>query len=87
MARGANLAGKAINITKTTAPHGLSYTLTSHYSIPHGHAVALISGIFFCINEANSDDLTDPSGKIFFLQRAKALYAMFGCSDASPNFS
>lgn len=37
----ANLAGHAINITTTTAPHAMSYMLTSLYGIPHGHAVAL----------------------------------------------
>lgn len=38
---GANLAGQAINITRTTAPHAMSYTLTSKFGYPHGHAVAL----------------------------------------------
>lgn len=37
----ANLAGRAIHISRTTAPHALSYGLTSQYKIPHGHAVAL----------------------------------------------
>lgn len=46
----ANLAGRAINITKTTAPHALSYTFTSHYGYPHGHAVALTFPYFFEIN-------------------------------------
>ena len=36
-----NLAGRAINITATTAPHAMSYKLTSMYKLPHGHAVAL----------------------------------------------
>lgn len=36
-----NLAGKAINITTTTAPHAMSYKITSYYGLPHGHAVAL----------------------------------------------
>lgn len=36
-----NYAGRAINLTKTTAPHAMSYKLTSLYGIPHGHAVAL----------------------------------------------
>jgi alcohol dehydrogenase class IV len=35
------LAGKAINISKTTASHAISYPLTSLYSIPHGIAVYL----------------------------------------------
>lgn len=36
-----NLAGRAINITKTTAPHAMSYKMTTLFKIPHGHAVAL----------------------------------------------
>ena len=36
-----NLSGKAINITRTTAPHAMSYKLTSLYNISHGHAVSL----------------------------------------------
>lgn len=45
--RAANYAGRAINISKTTAPHALSYTITSLYGLPHGHAVALTLGAFF----------------------------------------
>lgn len=41
LALGANLAGRAINITKTTAPHALSYGFTKALGLPHGHAVAL----------------------------------------------
>lgn len=37
----ANLAGKAINITQTTAAHAMSYKLTSLYGVPHGIAVAV----------------------------------------------
>lgn len=37
----ANLSGQAINITQTTAPHAMSYKLTSMYGLPHGHAVAI----------------------------------------------
>lgn len=36
-----NIAGKAINITTTTAPHAMSYKLTTLYGLPHGHAVAI----------------------------------------------
>lgn len=36
-----NLAGQAINITKTTAAHAMCYKLTTLLSIPHGHAVML----------------------------------------------
>ena len=50
MMEGANLAGKAINITRTTAPHAMSYTLTSKYGYPHGHAVALTFPYFAKLN-------------------------------------
>lgn len=47
MAKASHLAGKAINISRTTAAHALSYKITSRYGIPHGHAVALsIAGLF-----------------------------------------
>lgn len=36
-----NLAGRAINITATTAAHAMSYKVTTLYKIPHGHAVAV----------------------------------------------
>lgn len=35
------LAGMAINISKTTAPHAWSYGFTSELGVPHGHAVWL----------------------------------------------
>lgn len=41
VARGAHLAGQAISITRTTAPHAFSYPFSAHYGYPHGHAVAL----------------------------------------------
>lgn len=37
----ANYAGRAINITATTAAHAMSYKITSMYKFPHGHAVAV----------------------------------------------
>lgn len=36
-----NYAGRAINITKTTAAHAMCYKLTTTLKIPHGHAVML----------------------------------------------
>jgi len=63
MSRASNLAGKAIAITRTTGPHALSYALTAHYGVPHGHAVALFLPYFFRYNlEVSADDCTDPRG-------------------------
>ena len=47
MSIGANLAGKAINISKTTVPHAVSYPFTSLYGISHGHSVSLFFEKFF----------------------------------------
>jgi alcohol dehydrogenase class IV len=41
LARGAALAGAAINESRTTAAHGLSYALTAEHGITHGAAVGL----------------------------------------------
>jgi alcohol dehydrogenase class IV len=41
IALGSYLAGKAINISKTTASHALSYAITKLYNIPHGQAVSI----------------------------------------------
>ena len=49
----ANLAGKAISISKTTAPHAVSYPFTSLYNISHGHAVSLTLEKFLKFNFIN----------------------------------
>lgn len=46
-----HLAGKAINITRTTGPHALSYFLTSTYQVLHGQAVAIFLPVFFMYNK------------------------------------
>lgn len=50
VSEGSYWAGRAINITKTTAPHAFSYPFTTHYGYPHGHAVALTFPYFFELN-------------------------------------
>ena len=55
MCIGANLAGKAINISKTTASHAISYPFTSHFGINHGHAVSLTLNKFLKFNYLNAN--------------------------------
>lgn len=63
MASAAHYAGRAINITRTTAAHALSYTLTSYYHIPHGHAVAVTLPAFFQFNgSVTEDNCVHPEG-------------------------
>ena len=40
MMQAANYSGRAINITRTSICHAISYPLTFHYGIPHGIACA-----------------------------------------------
>jgi len=73
MSIASNLAGKAISISKTTAPHATSYPFTSLFDISHGHAVGLFFERFFKFNFDNLDksettfDLTKRFDLIFKL--------------------
>lgn len=63
--RGAYLAGKAINIAKTTAAHALSYYFSINHNIKHGHAVALTIGNVYDYNYNKSLGVKDNRNKIF----------------------
>ena len=47
-------AGRAIDISRTTAAHAFSYYLTSHYGIPHGHAVYMVFE-YICRNNTHPE--------------------------------
>ena len=83
MSLAANLAGKAINISKTTAAHAVSYPITKFLGIPHGHAVALTLGSFFVINSHYSESqLNDSRGIQYFDNISKELLNLFDCSES-----
>ena len=84
MARAAHLSGKAINITKTTAPHAISYPLTSHFDIPHGHAVALLLAPMLVFNsEATESDVVDLRGVDYVKSTIEDICHLLGCRTAS----
>ena len=84
MSKAAHLAGRAINVSRTTGPHALSYALTAHYGIRHGHAVALTLGEFFVFNRGVSDrDVTDARGAGYVRGAIDDLAAQMGCRDAA----
>lgn len=59
----ANYAGRAINITATTAAHAMSYKLSSLYGLPHGHAVAIsMQQVWKYMNNNNKTCCVDPRG-------------------------
>lgn len=63
MLKAANIAGKAINITQTTAGHAMCYKLTSLYGISHGHAAALCVSKLWPYMMNNTDKCIDIRGK------------------------
>lgn len=64
----ANLAGRAINLTKTSAPHAMSYKLTSLYGLPHGHAVALCLPEVWEYMLCHLEHCVDPRGSRYLRQ-------------------
>lgn len=84
MALASNLSGRAINLTKTTAPHALSYEITQTLNIPHGHAVALTLGRFFIINEYNKN--IQVRKKKLFKEIMNGLYKILGVQNAEQAF-
>ncbi|MBT8036560.1 MAG: phosphonoacetaldehyde reductase [Verrucomicrobiae bacterium] len=80
MAKASHLAGKAINITKTTAPHAVSYALTSFYGLQHGHAVGLLVPEFLKYNAAvTEDDCLDHRGKGWVQEQLMDISHRLGC--------
>ena len=70
MSIAANLSGKAISISKTTAPHALSYPFTAYFNIPHGHAVSLTLNEFLKFNYDNYKN----SVSVFLKKRFKLIF-------------
>lgn len=83
MAEAAHLAGRAIDVTRTTAAHALSYGLTWHHGVPHGHAVALTLGRLLEYNAGVVEaDCVDPRGPAHVRHTLDALCRLLG--GASP---
>jgi alcohol dehydrogenase len=78
MSIAANLSGKAINISKTTAAHAISYPISTYFNVPHGHAVGLLLGCFFEIN-ANFDlhSINDSRGPSYLKNTMLRLFELF----------
>ena len=81
MSLAANFAGKAINITKTTACHAISYPITSFFNVPHGHAVALSLPSMIVFNsEVSRKDILDPRGIKYVKKTMKEIISMIGAT-------
>ena len=81
MSEAAYYAGKAINISKTTAAHALSYSLTAHFGVAHGHAVFLaLPQVFKFNSEVVSSDVVDERGVDYVKETMHELVALLGCT-------
>lgn len=78
MSIAANLSGKAISISKTTAPHALSYPFTSHFGIPHGHAVSLTLNEFL---KFNYDNYKKSVSKFDLKKRFRTIFKLANVTD------
>lgn len=82
MSRSAHYAGRAINISKTTAPHALSYSMTSCFGVPHGQAVGLTLGEFIIFNSLVSNaDVADPRGEKHVRETINHICSLLSASD------
>ncbi len=77
---GAHQAGKAINLTKTTAPHAVSYALTTQFGVAHGEAVSMVLPAIYSFNRGVSEaDSLDPRGAAFVRARLGEISVALGC--------
>lgn len=89
MLMAANIAGKAINITQTTAGHAMCYKLTSLFGVSHGHAAAVCVSELWPYMLEHVENCADPRGITYLKQMFHELGAIFGCStpeDAAASF-
>jgi alcohol dehydrogenase len=78
----ANFAGRAIAIAKTTAPHALSYSMSSLYGVPHGLAVALTLGEIYEHNsKVDKESCNDLRGADYVRETMLELNEILGARD------
>lgn len=82
MLKAANIAGKAINITQTTAGHAMCYKLTSLYGVAHGHAAALCVSKLFPFMVEHTNQCIDPRGETFLKAVFAKIATAMGCNNA-----
>ncbi|MBI2654878.1 phosphonoacetaldehyde reductase [Candidatus Woesearchaeota archaeon] len=84
MAKAAHLAGKAINISKTTACHAISYPITSYFNVPHGHAVALTIPSMLKYNlDINENDMIDKRGVKYVKKTINEIVKLLGYANVN----
>lgn len=75
-------AGKAINITQTTAGHAMCYKITSLFGCAHGHAAILCDRVLFPWMIENTDKCIDPRGEEYLKNVLDEIASALGCANA-----
>ena len=75
----ANIAGKAINITQTTAGHAMCYKITSLFGVAHGHAAILCDRKLFPWMTEHTNQCIDPRGKQYLKDTLLEIALAMGC--------
>lgn len=83
----ANLAGQAICITQTTAPHAFSYKITSLYKLPHGHAVAVGLPVIWEYMLGNMDKCIDSRGQEYLAGIFNEIVKAMGCQTLTESIA
>ncbi len=78
----ANTAGKAINITQTTAGHAMCYKITSLFGCAHGHAAALCDRVLFPWMVENVERCSDPRGITYLAHTLDEIGLAMDCKNA-----
>lgn len=78
----AHKAGRAINITQTTAGHAMCYKITSLFGSAHGHAAILCDRVLFPWMVENTDKCIDPRGEEYLKATLDEIGVAMGYVDA-----
>lgn len=78
----ANTAGKAINITQTTAGHAMCYKITGLFGCAHGHAAALCDRVLYAWMADNTANCRDPRGEAYLKSVLDEIARALGCDNA-----
>ena len=88
MLMAAHAAGKAINISQTTAGHAMCYTITSMFGFAHGHAAMLCDRVLFrwmvetVAGEGAEAKCCDPRGVEYLRKTLDELGVLLGGANA-----
>lgn len=82
MSEAAHYAGRAIDISRTTLPHALSYTLSADYEVPHGQAVGVfLPPVLLQLAELEESECNHPRGASYVSDRVWEICGHLGAGD------